>query len=166
MFKSADINSYSNVFGEIGERWMLLTVKAGNRVNAMTASWGGLGIMWGLPAAFVFIRPQRYTHELLKYTDKFTASFYPEEMRKVLNHCGTVSGRDSDKIAETGLTPVHGENGFVYFEQAEQVLCLKKLYVQRMNVTCATDSEIFDKHYPNNDYHYMYVAKIEEYLTK
>ena len=39
----------------IGKDWML--VCAGD--NAMTASWGGMGVLWNKPVAFVFIRPQR-----------------------------------------------------------------------------------------------------------
>jgi flavin reductase (DIM6/NTAB) family NADH-FMN oxidoreductase RutF len=166
MFNSTNINSFSNVFVEIGERWMLLTVKDKEKINTMTASWGGLGFLWGMPVAFVFIRPQRFTNELMERAGTFTASFYPEDMRKVLNFCGKNSGRDMDKIAETGLIPIHGENGFVYFEQAEQVFFLRKLYAQHMNADCAVDKELFAKHYPNEDYHYMYVAKIEEYLVR
>ena len=166
MFNSADINSFSNVFEEIGKRWMLLAVRNGDKLNAMTASWGGIGIMWGVPAAFVFVRPQRYTYEMLEKTDMFTASFYPEEMRPALNFCGTRSGRGFDKISAAGLTPVYGEDGYAYFEQAEKVLCLRKLYVQHLDIACAIDTEIFMKNYPNHDYHHMYVAKIEDYLIR
>ena len=54
-----DINK-DDVFSLIGDRWMLVaaTDKDG-KTNAMTASWGGLGVLWGKKVAFVFIRPQR-----------------------------------------------------------------------------------------------------------
>ena len=44
---------------------MLIT--AGNKEgsNTMTASWGGLGIMWGKKVATAYIRPQRYTKEFV-----------------------------------------------------------------------------------------------------
>ena len=50
-----------NVFSMIGEQWMLVTAGTAERCNTMTASWGGLGVLWGKPVATVYIRPQRYT---------------------------------------------------------------------------------------------------------
>lgn len=166
MFKSDDINNFSNVFNEIGKRWMLITAEKDGKVNTMTASWGGLGILWGVPVAYVFIRPQRYTQEFLTAAEKFTASFYPEECRPALNLCGTKSGRDIDKIAEAGLKTVINSRGFAYFEQATDVFCLKKMYVQQLDKGCAVNAELFEKNYPSNDYHFMYIAEIEDYLKK
>jgi flavin reductase (DIM6/NTAB) family NADH-FMN oxidoreductase RutF len=164
MFKSDNLSKFSNVFDEIGKRWMLITAEKDGKINTMTASWGGLGILWGLPVAYVFVRPQRYTQEFLTAADKFTASFYSEKYRAELNLCGTKSGRDIDKIAEAKLTAVRDERGFVYFEQAEDVLCLKKLYMQQLDKDCAIIKDIFEKNYPSDDFHYMYIAEIEDYL--
>ncbi|MCL1819879.1 MAG: flavin reductase [Oscillospiraceae bacterium] len=164
--KTADINSFSNVFEEIGKRWMLITAEKDGKVNTMTASWGGLGIMWGLPVAYVVIRPQRYTREFLDASDKFTASFYSEEYRPALNLCGVKSGRDCDKIAEAGLTTVRSDNGFTWFEQADDVLCLKKLYVQQFEESSFIYPEIHKANYPKKDFHFLYIGEIEEYMTK
>ena len=61
-FKEISANDIKdNAFDMIGKKWMLVTASDGEKVNSMTASWGGVGIMWGKPVAFVFIRPQRYT---------------------------------------------------------------------------------------------------------
>ena len=46
-----------------------LCTKNGEKVNTMTASWGGTGILWNKPVAFIFIRPQRYTYELIENDD-------------------------------------------------------------------------------------------------
>ena len=54
-----------NVFSLIGEKWMLITAGTAERCNTMTASWGGLGVIWGAPSATCYIRPQRYTKEFL-----------------------------------------------------------------------------------------------------
>ena len=35
-----------NVFSLIGDRWMLITAGAPERCTTMTASWGGLGVLW------------------------------------------------------------------------------------------------------------------------
>lgn len=55
-----------NVFSMIGEQWMLVTAGTAERCNTMTASWGGLGVLWGKPVATVYIRPQRYTLEFVE----------------------------------------------------------------------------------------------------
>lgn len=96
-----------SVFRKVGKQWMLVTAEKEGKVNTMTASWGGLGILWGKPVAFVFIRPQRYTKEFVDQADRMSLSFLGEEYRKELSYLGTVSGRDEDKIAKAGLTVVH-----------------------------------------------------------
>ena len=95
-----------NPFKKISKQWMLITAGDEKKSNTMTASWGGLGIMWGKNVATAYIRPNRYTKEFVDQTDRFTLSFLPEEERKALNYCGTVSGRDvEDKWAAAGLHP-------------------------------------------------------------
>ena len=73
-----------NVFSMIGEQWMLVTAGTAERCNTMTASWGGLGVLWGKPVATVYIRPQRYTLEFVEREDCFTLSFFGEEYRDAL----------------------------------------------------------------------------------
>ena len=51
----------ANPFKLIGKDWMLITAGDKEKFNTMTASWGGVGIMWGKPVATAYIRPQRYT---------------------------------------------------------------------------------------------------------
>ena len=71
-----------NTFHMIEKEWMLVTAEKDGKVNTMTASWGGVGIMWGKPVAYVFIRPQRYTKEFIDGTDTFSLSILGEEHRK------------------------------------------------------------------------------------
>lgn len=68
--------------------------------NTMTASWGGVGIMWGMNVATAYIRPQRYTKEFVDAEEMFTLSFFKEDYRKALNLCGSKSGRECDKDKE------------------------------------------------------------------
>ena len=111
-----------NAFDLISKQWMLVTAGNGEKFNTMTASWGGLGFLWNKPVAFVFIRPERYTHEFVEANERLTLSFYTEEWRKALQLCGTKSGRDTNKIAATGLTPVELESGAITFEEARLTL--------------------------------------------
>ena len=47
-----------NVFTLIGKDWLVVCGEKDGRANAMTASWGGMGVLWGKPVVFIFIRPQ------------------------------------------------------------------------------------------------------------
>ena len=55
-----------NAFDLIGKEWMLVTAGNKEKFNTMTASWGGIGWLWNKPVAFVFIRPERYTHDFIE----------------------------------------------------------------------------------------------------
>lgn len=153
-----------NVFQRINRQWMLITAGDPASFNTMTASWGGMGILWNKAVAFCFIRPQRYTYEFIEKQQHFTLSFLGNEYRDALNLCGSRSGRDIDKVKAAGLTPVFNENS-VYFTQAELVLICKKLYYQDINPNQFIDPSI-EQNYPQKDYHRMYVGEIETVLYK
>ena len=151
--------------GMIAKDWMLVTAsKPDGTSNCMTASWGGLGELWGKPVAFLFIRPQRYTHEFTESGDHLTLTWFEEQMRDKLAFCGAKSGRDIDKIAECGLTAVTDGDGMVYYSEATRVMKLKKLYSQKIDPSCGYESELLDFHYPQKDYHTMYICEILEIL--
>ena len=116
----------------IGKQWMLVTAGTSESFNTMTASWGGLGWLWNKPVAFVFIRPERYTHGFIEASDCMTLSFYGEEYREALKICGTKSGRDIDKVAATGLTPEELESGNMTFGEARLTLDCRKLFKSSM----------------------------------
>lgn len=127
--------------------------------NAMTASWGGMGILWGKKVAFVFIRPQRYTKNFVDEAENFSLSFFGEEYRKMLSYMGRVSGRDKDKIKNSGLT-LKIVDGSPVFQEAEMTLICKKLYRQTIDENCFIDKSIIQSCYPEKDYHDVYVAEI------
>ena len=61
-FREVSIESLEfNPFTKIGKEWMLITAGDETKSNTMTASWGGLGIMWSKNVATAYVRPQRYT---------------------------------------------------------------------------------------------------------
>lgn len=102
-----------NMFDAIGKEWMLVTAGTPEKFNMMTASWGGTGILWGKPVAFIFIRPERYTYEFIEKGDKLTLSFLGEAHREIHKICGSQSGRDIDKVAASGLKPYVTEEGYI-----------------------------------------------------
>ena len=154
-----------NAFKLIGKDWALVTSGGRDSFNTMTVSWGGVGIMWNKPVTFTFIRPQRYTFGFLEKNGFFTMSFFDESYRKALQICGTKSGRDTDKVAETGLTPAFTDNGVPYFEEARLVLVCKKLYAQDLNEDSIVE-EAVKGNYNGSDYHRMYVSEIVSVLKK
>jgi len=165
-FKEIDINEINeNVFKLIGKDWMLVTAEKEGQVNAMTASWGGLGVIWSRNVAYVVIRPQRYTKEFIDGSDTLSLSFYDEAYRNKLNYLGSVSGRDEDKLAKAGLTRVDCD-GVPYFDEAKLVLICRKLYAQEYKPECFIDKSLDGKYYPDKDYHTMYIVEIVKALIE
>ncbi len=160
-----EILGKENVFNLIGAEWMLVTAGNKEKFNTMTASWGGLGWLWNKPVAFVFIRPERYTHEFIEQENRLTLSFYAPEYRKAMQLCGTKSGRDTDKVAATGLTPHILETGAITFAEARLTLDCRKLFKTSMQATEFIDKTILEKWYtdkPGGMLHDVYVVEIEQ----
>jgi len=154
-----------NVFHMIGREWLLVTAEKAGKVNTMTASWGGLGVMWGKNVAYIVLRPQRYTKEFVDAGETFSLSVLDEEYRKTLSYLGTVSGRDEDKITKAGLTVEHAD-GTPYFGEANTVLVCRKLYAQNYDPACFIDKSCDEKWYPDKDYHTMYMGEIVKVLKR
>lgn len=154
-----------NPFTKIGKEWLLITAGNEEKFNTMTASWGGVGVFWGENVVTTYIRPQRYTKEFVDANETFTIAFFDEKYRKALSLCGTVSGRDKDKVKEAGLTP-YFTDGTAAFEEADMILVCKKMYHQEMLPSCIDATEMDEKWYPAKDYHVMYISKIEKVLVK
>lgn len=156
---------HGDVFTMIGKEWMLVSAEKDGKVNTMTASWGGMGILWNKKVAYIFIRPQRYTKEFIDGSTTLSLSFYDEAYRKQLSYLGTVSGKDEDKIAKVDFHVAHhGETP--YFEEANTVLVCRKLYAQDLQEKCFLANDLITKNYPEKDYHTMYVVEIEEVLAR
>lgn len=155
-----------NVFQRIGKDWMLVTAeKPDGEVNTMTASWGGLGVMWGKPAAFVVIRPQRYTKEFVDASGRLSLTFYGEEYHRMLSYMGSTSGRDADKVAVQGLTVAH-EDGVPYFEEADTAILARVLFAQPYDPDSFQNGAVQERWYPEQDYHTLYICEIEKLLIK
>lgn len=177
-FQEIDLEELKfNPFMKIGKEWMLVTAGDEKKHNTMTASWGGVGVMWGKNVVSVYIRPQRYTKEFVDAKEIFTLSFYDETYKKALGILGSKSGRDCDKEAEAGLTPyfIPADNerkpsslteGTVAFEEANMILICKKQYHQAMAPEYFDETENDGKWYPQKDYHTMYMAEIVKVLVK
>lgn len=149
-----------NPFTKIGKEWMLITAGDEQKVNTMTASWGGAGVLWGQNVVTAYIRPQRYTKEFVDSQEYFSLTFF-NDCKKELGVLGRVSGRDTDKINDVNFH-VTMLDGVPAFEEAKLVLIVKKLYTDDIKPENFLDSSIDEKWYSEKDYHTMYIAKIEK----
>lgn len=154
-----------NPFTLIGKKWCLIGAKHNNKFNAMTASWGGVGVLWNKNVVTVYIRPQRYTNEFVSAADTFTLSFFEEEHRKALTFYGTKSGRDVNK-EEACNFHVEEDANYAYLQEASMVFECKKLYCGKIEEEGFVDAEVDAKNYPTKDYHYVYIGEIEKVLVK
>jgi flavin reductase (DIM6/NTAB) family NADH-FMN oxidoreductase RutF len=152
-------NLKGNIF-QLLDDWMLVTAGDQTNFNTMTASWGSFGMLWNKPIAICFIRPQRYTMNFITNNDSFTLSFFGPEHHKMLSFCGSHSGRDTDKIAKTGLNPLTTEKGNIYFSQASLVLECKKLYSDVINPDNFITKELIESMYPLSDFHRFFIGEI------
>ena len=166
MFNKIDPKQLNfNPFSAIGDKWMLVTAGDSNKANTMTASWGGAGVLWNKNVVTCYIRPQRFTRELIDANENFSVSFLPEEFRKQLVYCGRVSGRDEDKIMGSGLTLLN-DYAAPCFEEADTVLICKKIYVGELKPQGIVYPEHDEANYPAKDYHIVYIGEITEALVK
>lgn len=176
LVKIAPSDFNAKLFHLFDKSWLLLTAgdfKSG-AFNAMTVSWGSLGVIWGKPFAMVVARPQRHTLKFLKEYPSFTLTAFPESCRKALAICGAKSGRDGDKIKEAKLTPCpSAEVDAPSFEEAELVIECRKSYDggtldPKGFQFLETEAEV----YPDKDFHHVFFGEIvdirgvEKYLAK
>lgn len=135
-------NIPGNIIKMLSQDWMLITAGNDTEFNMMTASWGGLGYLFSKPAAFCFINPTRHTYPLMEKYEYYTLTFYTEAYREVLQYCGSNSGRDKDKVKETGLTPITMPSGSKAFSEAWMIIECRKLISQPLSQEAISNEEV------------------------
>lgn len=148
----------TDIFKTFDKKWALLTAGNKESFNMMTISWGGLGTLWNKPVATVYVRTSRYTHDFMDNNEYFTISFFPEEYKRVLGVLGSKSGRDMDKINDSGLTAKELDAS-VGFEEAEVILVCNKLFKQELSVA-NMPKEIAESLYSGDAPHDMYIGEV------
>ena len=145
---------------------ILLTTKADDKVNTMTIGWGTIGVQWGKPIFIAFVRESRYTKQLLEANGEFAVNVPMKEANKnVISVCGTVSGRDADKLAQLGLTTEEGETVSVpAIRELPLTLECKVIYKQAQEPAAIFpeyDQRFYTKGTRNEgDYHIAYYGEI------
>ncbi len=62
------------------------------------------------PLVGMSIGPSRFSYGLIRQTGEFVINVAPYDIAHQVLFCGRRSGRDVDKFAETGLTPLEAQN--------------------------------------------------------
>ena len=160
VFEKISPEQIENSVKLIGKDWMLITAndQKNGRTNVMTASWGTLGVLWNKNVCICFVRPERYTHELLMAENEFSIAFLDEKYRDALRFCGRESGRNIDKVEACGLN-VEDIDGVCAISEAKLVLTCKKLYIDELKKSSFLDKTLL-KNYENGGYHTVFICEI------
>jgi glyoxylase-like metal-dependent hydrolase (beta-lactamase superfamily II) len=109
-----------NIFSLVGDDWTVIT--AGEDPNSMVASWGGLGIMFNKPVTWCFLRANRYTLEKIRQSGTYTFCYFPAQYKGEILKFGSASGRNTDKMSQTKLTPMETPHGVPAYEEAQVII--------------------------------------------
>ena len=88
---------------------VMVTCGTVEKPNVLTIAW--TGIINSEPAmTYISVRPSRFSYDIIKETKEFVINLSTEKMLKAVDFCGVKSGKDTDKLKETGLTVLPAEN--------------------------------------------------------
>ena len=152
-------------FTKIGNDWMLITAKHDDKINAMTASWGGVGVLWGKNTTFIFVRDSRYTKELIDESDYFSLTFFDNSYKSAMKYFGMVSGRKEDKIKTANMNVNYYEE-IPFIDEGNFLICCRKMSATPKLPEQFLDHEIEEKWYADGDLHTMYVGEILQILAR
>lgn len=154
-----NIDKYNvNVFEKFNKEWALVTAGDISNFNTMTISWGGFGTLWNKSVVTVYVRKSRYTHQFLNNNEYFTLSFYSDNYKRDLGILGSKSGRDTNKVSLTNLTPKQIDNTTTFNEASTTIVC-KKLFSCDMDIK-RIPSDIKDNFYKDNDIHTIFIGEV------
>ena len=146
-----------NPFEKFNKEWALVTAGNNDKFNSMTISWGSMGTLWFKSIVTIYVRPERYTFDFLKSSDYFTVSFYDEKYKDRLIMFGRCSGRDVDKVSESGFSPLFLDKGVTY-KEAKETIVLKKIYMQKLDKKLLSSD--MDCYSDGGSEHYMIIGEV------
>lgn len=97
-----------NMLNPVPAVMVSVTDKEG-KLNIITVAWAGT-VCTNPPMVSISVRPSRYSYQILEETGEFVINLTNESLVKACDYCGVVSGRDVNKFAKTGLTPIPMEH--------------------------------------------------------
>jgi flavin reductase (DIM6/NTAB) family NADH-FMN oxidoreductase RutF len=152
---------YKEVMAALTSHGLLLgSYDAAGKPNAMTIGWGSLGAVWGIPVWTVLVRPSRYSYRCIEHSGCFTVNVPTAAMGMACATCGSISGAQADKFAQTGLTAEKA--GHVLAPTIAQCPIVYECRVVHSNdvLPDRLADEILAGPYVNGDFHRVYWGKI------
>lgn len=167
MKQQIDVFDFAGHICKAMKKGILLTTKAGDKINTMTIGWGKIGIEWNKPVFIAYVRETRYTKQLLEEHGEFTVNIPMGNIdSRILSYCGQKSGRDTDKISDLNLALVDSDIIDVPgIQQLPLTLECRVIYKQKQDVR-SLPSSVVDRFYPIldkdgfQDYHIAYYGEI------
>ena len=77
----------------------------GKKPNIVTIAWAGT-VNSDPPMCSISVRKERFSHDIIRDSGEFVINLCGQDQLKSLDFCGVKSGREVDKFACCGLTPV------------------------------------------------------------
>ncbi|MBQ5703670.1 MAG: flavin reductase family protein, partial [Alistipes sp.] len=84
---------------------VLVSCGDGDEQNLFTVAWTGT-VCTNPPMCYISVRPERHSYDIIKRTGEFVINLTTTSLARATDWCGVRSGRDYDKFAEMGLTPI------------------------------------------------------------
>ena len=120
------------------------TYDQNEKPNMMTVAWGGICCSKP-PCVAISLRKATYTYHSIVEKEAFTVNIPPENYVKESDYVGFVSGKDEDKFAATGLTPVKSDIvDAPYVEEFPLILECKLLHTTEIGLHTQFIGEILD----------------------
>ena len=156
--KTEIFNVYAQTMEHLGNEGILLV--AGDPPNPMTIGWGLMGILWGMPVFSVFVRPTRFTFQLMEKSETFSVCVMDKKYKKQVGFCGVKSGRETNKIRECGFTLEKGILIPVPYI-VESSLHYECRIINKNKIEDQTLARpIISRYYPQSDFHTVYYGEI------
>ncbi len=148
-----------NIIKMLSDDRMLITAGKETGFNMETTNWGGLGMLYDKPVTFCFVNPAHDTYQLMETGDTYTLSFYTEAYHDALQYCNSVSGKNTDKVKGSGLTPVTMPSGAKSFSEAWLIIECKKIIAQQLQWESIKDEKIREE-WSKSQFHKLYIGEI------
>ena len=156
--KVGDFDLGQKTMDQMGRTGLILT--SGREGNPMAIGWGTVGIIWGRPVFLVLVRPSRYTFGLMEGHPEFIVNVPTDDMKEKVNICGSVSGRDTDKINKCGFTMKKGKDVAVPFIEDCPVHYECKVIHKNNVINANLSKDIVAGTYASGDFHTIYYGQI------
>ncbi len=133
----------------------------GETPNVMTIGWGGLTYFWQRDVMLAPVRPQRFTHDILRREKAFTVCVPAQgTMQDALRQAGTLTGRDGDKFRAIGVAPLAARTVSAPVIPGCALVLECRLLSENAFTREGTEKALADRVYPAGDYHTLFFGEI------